>query len=207
MFQYCRKLRESKVSGDLTTTVRKGDARDLGFSADHFDAAITSPPYGEEKNTIGYTRWSKLSMAWLRLNSHVLNESERMSLGGVTSENALRRLNDLRSPTAAGILREISKTDRPRVNDALPFFFDYGKTMKEIHRVLKREAYYCIVIGDRSIRKKLVDMERVTVELGTAAGFTHVKSYFRTIPMKLIPWTTPTGKTISRESIIILQKK
>jgi hypothetical protein len=49
-------------------------------------------------------------------------------------------------------------------------------------------------------------MEKVSVELGKAVGFNHIRSFFRQIPMKLIPWKTPTGKTISRESIIILKK-
>jgi hypothetical protein len=75
-----------------------------------------------------------------------------------------------------------------------------------MHRVLRRHSHCCIVIGDRSIRKKRLDMEAVTVELAKEAGFSHETSFFREIPQKLIPWTTPTGKTISRESIVILTK-
>jgi site-specific DNA-methyltransferase (cytosine-N4-specific) len=99
------------------------------------------------------------------------------------------------------------KSDPVRVKDALPFFFDYLDSLEEVYRVLKHNSHYCVVIGDRSIRKKVLDMEKVSVELGIKAGFKHVHSYFRNIPMKLIPWDTPTGKTISRESIIVLRKE
>jgi DNA modification methylase len=206
MLQYSRRLRELHVDNDLNVTVRTGDARGLPFRDNEFDAAITSPPYGEEKNTIGYARWSKLSIAWLRLNSHALKESEKMALGATVEKDILKRLDELRSPTAKKVLKKIAETDPDRIMDALPFFFDYLKTMEELYRVLKPKSFYCIVIGDRSIRKKLLNMERVTVELGKAVGFKHVQSFFREIPMKLIPWSTPTGKTISRESIIILRK-
>ncbi len=206
MLQYSRRLKELPVDNDLTVMVRRGDARGLPFLDNEFDTAITSPPYGEEKNTIGYARWSKLSIAWLRLNSKALNESKKMALGGVSSANILERLDKLQSPTAMKVLKEISKTDPARTKDALPFFFDYLKTLEEVHRVIKPRSFYCIVIGDRSIRRRLLDMERVTIELGTSVGFEHIDSFFRKIPMKLIPWNTPTGKTISRESIIILQK-
>jgi hypothetical protein len=116
-------------------------------------------------------------------------------------------LDELESPTAVNLLKKIAEKDIQRVNDALPFFFDYLMTLREVNKILKSQSYYCIVIGDRSIRKKLLNMEKVTVELGSIAGFQHIQSFFREIPMKLIPWTTPTGKTISRESIVILRKK
>ena len=206
MLRYSRRLRELHVPDNVFVTVRKGDARELPFPDNEFDAAITSPPYGEEKNTIGYARWSKLSVAWLRLDSHELKIPEKESLGASNSKNTLEHLGEIPSPTALKVLKEISKTDIERVKDALPFFSDYLRTLEAVCKVIKPNSFYCIVIGDRSIRRKLVDMEKVTVELGTTAGFKHIQSYFREIPMKLIPWTTPTGKTISRESIIILQK-
>ena len=205
MNQYARKLSELKIEYNLVT-VRKGDARCLPFGQNEFDGAITSPPYGEEKNTIGYARWSKLSVAWLRLNENKVKDADKNTLGAAASKT-IEKLNELESATALNVLRDVAKSDPERVKDALPFFFDYLESFREIHRVLKPMAYYCVVIGDRSIRKKMLDMEKVSVELGNAAGFKHIQSFFRNIPMKLIPWSTPTGKTISRESIIVLQKE
>jgi len=155
---------------------------------------------------VGYARWSKLSVAWLRLNHEKLRGSERRSIGFFPLIDAEEGLRELPSPTTKALLSQLLQTDKQRVSDALPFFYDYLVTLKQMHRVLKPTGYCCIVIGDRSIKQRPLDMEKVTIELGAESGFTHIKSYFREIPMKLIPWTTPTGKTISRESIIILQK-
>jgi len=205
MNQFARTLRASKIEPNLVK-VQRGDARRLPFHEEEFDGAVTSPPYGEEKSTIGYARWSKLSVAWLRLCEEI-KDSNKNTLGAIAERDVLEKLNDLESPTALSLLKEIVNTDPERVKDALPFFFDYFDSLKEVYRVLKTNSYYCVVIGDRSIRKKLLDMEKVSVELGNKAGFKHVQSFFRNIPMKLIPWDTPTGKTISRESIIVLRKE
>jgi DNA modification methylase len=187
-------------------TVIKQDARNLRFRAEQFDAAITSPPYGEEKNTVGYSRWAKLSLIWLGLDGDAIKTSESQTLGAISAVNAKELLETLPSPTASTLMKTILEHDESRIRDALPFFFDYLTALKEMHRVLKPDSHCCIVIGDRSIRKKQLDMEKVTVELAKAAGFSHKTSFFREIPKKLIPWTTPTGKTISRESIVILGK-
>jgi len=190
----------------VAVLVRQGDARKLPFQEKGFDAIITSPPYGEEKNTVGYSRWAKLSLMWLRLDGKAIKESERQTLGAISVANAKELLEALPSPTASTLMKGIFKYDESRIRDALPFFFDYLTALKEMHRVLRPHSYCCIVIGDRSIRKKRLDMEKVTVELAKNAGFSHKTSFFREIPQKLIPWTTPTGKTISRESIVILGK-
>jgi tRNA G10 N-methylase Trm11 len=203
---FVRKLKELNIELHRPQ-VGKADSRHLPFSDGEFDSAVTSPPYGEEKSTIGYTRWSKLSVAWLRLNEHDIRDYDKETLGAIPCKDTVEKLDSLPSPTAFKVLNALLKTDEMRVKDALPFFFDYLATMKEAHRVLKHGSYYCVVIGDRSIRRKVVDMERVSVELATKARFKHVHSFFRNIPIKLIPWNTPTGKTIVRESIIVLQKE
>jgi len=187
--------------------VAKEDARKLPFNNGEFEAIVTSPPYGEEKNTVGYFRWAKLSLLWLRLDGEVIKKLEKQTLGALTSSNVREQLEELPSPTAASLLREVFRQDEERVRDALPFFFDYLLTLKEMYRTLKPGSFCCIVVGDRSIRKRPLNMERVTIELGQEAGFVHKTSFFRQIPQKLIPWTTPTGKTISSESMVILTKK
>jgi tRNA G10 N-methylase Trm11 len=191
---------------DPVVSVRREDARKLPFEDETFDAVVTSPPYGEEKNTIGYVRWAKFSLMWLRLDGKTIRESEKQTLGGGSKIDIKELLEKLPSPTASTLLKDILNYDENRIKDALPFFFDYLTALKEIYRVLKARSRCCIVIGDRSIRKKQLDMEKVTVELAKEVGFTHENSFFREIPQKLIPWITPTGRTISRESIVILTK-
>lgn len=191
---------------NLSVKAGFGDARELEQESDSVDAIITSPPYGEEKNTVGYARWSKFSIAWLRLNHEKLGKSEKLSLGFRPAQDVTTAVQELPSPTAKRLLSDLVKKDKERVRDALPFFFEYLSTLQQMYRVSKSGAFCCIVIGDRSIRMRPLNMDKVTVELGKEAGFAHVKSFHRAIPMKLIPWTTPTGRTISRESMVILKK-
>lgn len=205
--RFTRRAKRIQNSETLDILVRKGDARELPLDQAEIDTIITSPPYGEERNTVAYTRWSKLSVAWLRLNNKRLKQIERQTLGGKMRTNALEQLEELESPSAVKLLKEIARKDQNRVKETLPFLFDYLDSLTEMHRVIKPEGFCCIVIGDRSIRKKLLNMEKVTIELGEAADLYHIKSFYRNIPMKLIPWNTPTGKTISQESIVILSRK
>ena len=206
---FTRKIRDLELEWQPeqpVVSVIKEDARNLRFKGEQFDAAITSPPYGEEKNTVGYSRWAKFSLMWLRLDGKAIKESERQTLGAVATANTKELLDGLPSPTASTLMKDIFKHDESRIRDALPFFFDYLNALKEMYRVLRTGSHCCIVIGDRSIRKRRLDMEKVTVEFAQEVGFSHKTSFSREIPQKLIPWTTPTGKTISRESIVILTK-
>ncbi len=108
------------------------------------------------------------------------------------------------SETARSLLSDLVERDPERVRDALTFFFDYLASLRQMFRVLKSDSFCCVVVGDRSIRQRPLDMDRVTVELAREAGFVHLESFHRNIPVKLIPWNTPTGRTISRESVVIL---
>jgi len=181
--------------------VMQGDARRLPLSDRTVDLIVTSPPYGEERNTVAYSRWSKLMLYWLGYEQTRIKTLEKGSLGGVN-----KRSFETPSETANRVLEEVAKNDEKRAAEAAPFFFDYRKSLEELFRVLKLGGRCCIVIGNRSIKRLPVDMGIVTVELGKTVSFSHEKTYYRDIPKKLIPWTTPTGVTIFRENIVILSK-
>jgi site-specific DNA-methyltransferase (cytosine-N4-specific) len=208
--EYMRRLHLNDAVERIKAQVYQHDARQLPFPEESIDGIITSPPYGEEKNTVGYARWAKLSIAWLRLDGGNIKEIQKKSLGTAnqqyTRTHIIDCLETLPTETARQLLVELSRTDLKRVKDALPFFFDYLETLREMYRVLRKKSHCCIVVGNRSIRKMPLNMGRVTIELANHVGLTLKRTFYRRIPMKLIPWKTPTGKTISRESIIILEK-
>jgi len=181
--------------------VIQGDAQKLPLSNDSIDLIVTSPPYGEERNTVAYSRWSKLMLFWLRYEQTRIKALEKGSLGGVNRKTLVTP-----SETANKVLEEVAKTNEKRAAEAAPFFSDYCKSLEELYRVLKSGGSCCIVIGNRSISRRPVDMGVVTVELGKIVGFNYEKTYHRNIPKKLIPWTTPTGGTIFHENIVILRK-
>jgi len=56
-------------SEEAEVNITFADARNLPISSNSIDLIVTSPPYGEERNTISYTRWTKLSSLWLGYES------------------------------------------------------------------------------------------------------------------------------------------
>ena len=187
---------------DAEINVTFADARNLPFSAESFDLIVTSPPYGEERNTISYTRWTKLSALWLGYESSFIRRIEKASLGGKDNTS-------LQTPSESlnKILNKTAKKDQKLAKSASSFFNDYYKCLKEMHRVLRRNRYCCIVIGNRSLKRKRIPMDLITKEFGNKIGFHLAKVYYRKIPTKAIPWICAKGETIARENIIILKKE
>ena len=181
--------------------VRQEDARSLSIDNEEIDLVVTSPPYGEERNTIPYVRWTRLFLLWLGFSQKEIKDLEAKSLGGVDTE--LMSQSGIPSST---FWEAASKVSVDRLREALPFMVDYLACLKEMRRVLRAGCKACIVIGHRSISRVLIDMGKVTKELGEAAGLRYETSHYRNIPKKMIPWTGPTGDTIGQESIVILSK-
>lgn len=186
---------------DTDINVTFADARKLPFSDKSIDLIVTSPPYGEERNTISYTRWSKLSSFWLGYESSFVRRIEKASLGGKDNPSL-----QTPSETLNEILKETTRKDQRLAKAAASFFRDYYSCLEEMHRVLKKGHYCCIVIGNRSLKRKRVPMDLVTREFGEKIGFSHEKTHYRKIPTKAIPWVCAKGETIARENVIILKK-
>jgi len=188
-------------SREAEVNVTFADARELPFSDESVDLIVTSPPYGEERNTISYTRWSKLSSLWLGYESSFIRRVEKASLGG-------RDHPDLEtlSQTLNETLQEVAKSDIELAKAAAQYFRDYDSCLEEMYRVLTKGHFCCIVIGNRSIKRKRIPMDIVTREFGEKIGFIHVRTYYRQIPTKAIPWICAKGETIARENVIILKK-
>jgi len=186
---------------DVDINVTFADARNLPFPDDLIDLIVTSPPYGEERNTISYTRWSKLSSLWLGYESSFVRRIERASLGG-RDEPSLQTP----SQTLDEILNETAKMDQELAKSAASFFRDYYRCLEEMYRVLKKGGFCCIVIGNRSLKRKRTPMDTVTKEFGEKVGFLHEKTHFRKIPTKAIPWVCAKGETIAHENVVVLKK-
>jgi len=183
-----------------SVTIMSRDARHLSLGDLAVDAIVTSPPYGEERNTISYTRWSKLSAFWLGYSQDDVVRGERLTLG------SKKQRNGINSPILESILRAVEKENKQLALDAESFFIDYKSSLIELYRVLKPNGYCCIVLGNRSLKKQRVPMDKVTVDIGKDLGLKHVITYYRNIPTKSIPWTVSKGETIASENIIIMQK-
>jgi len=179
----------------------RADARKLPLKDKVVDIIITSPPYGEERNTIPYIRWSKLFLLWLGIKEKEIIKTDKQALGG--NKNDQIQKDDIPSDTFWKSVKDIPSQ---RINEAIPFLYDYLITLQEMKRILKINKRCCIIIGHRSIKRKILDMGKITKELAMNVGFKFENIFRRRIPKKMIPWSTPTGETIYDESIVILKK-
>jgi len=188
-------------SKEAEVNVTFADARELPFSDESVDLIVTSPPYGEERNTISYTRWSKLSSLWLGYEGSFIRRIEKASLGGRDHPNL-----ETSSQTLNEMLQEVAKSDIELAKAAAQYFRDYGRCLEEMYRILSKGRFCCIVIGNRSIKRKRIPMDIITREFGNKIGFIHERTYYRKIPTKAIPWICAKGETIARENVIVLKK-
>lgn len=177
-----------------------GDSRNILLKDNSIDCIITSPPYGDEENTIGYLRWTKFSLYWLGFTSDELHKFGKNTIG---SKKVNKSFSE--SEFLSEFIKKLKKSDK-RIDYLNSFFYDYNLCLKELFRVLKYDKFCCIVIGNRSIAKKPLLMDKITVEIALKIGFKLVNIYYRNIPTKAIPWSGISGKTIKKENIIILKK-
>jgi DNA repair protein RadC len=171
------------------------------------DLIVTSPPYGDSKTTVAYGQFSRFAIEWLELDN--INV-DRESLGGKIIN---RPVYDIYSELLFDVVDNISKQDKKRSNEVFAFFYDLNKCLKEFARVLKKNGFMCIVVGNRTVKKLQIPTDEIVVEL-CRKDFFHHKTIVREIPNKRMPRkNSPTnivGKTVNtmlEEFIIILERK
>ncbi len=203
VIQGLTKIKEFSRSCDMNASseVMLGDTRSIPLSNKSVDTIITSPPYGEERSTVSYTRWSKLSSYWLGFSPDIVRRLEKASLGAESDKSL-----DTPSGTFNEVLSHVSRNNPDLARSAASFVRDYSACLREMNRVLRSSGYCCVVIGNRSLLRRRVPMDIVSAELGKSAGFLVEKIYHRTIPTKAIPWTVAKGETIGDENIVIFKK-
>ena len=96
----------------------------------------------------------------------------------------------------------------------IAFYLDLNKAMIQAYRILKKYKYFCVVIGNRTVKKVKLPTDFIVSELGENLGFHTIDIIVRNIPNKHMPLknspTNVTGKlqeTMQKESIVILQKQ
>lgn len=190
--------------------VFSGDARSLDLKgiapSEGFDLIVTSPPYGEEQNTIGYHRWSRIMAYWIGFSEDEIGKSEKLSLGAKPDADAT-------VPSKTGdffinLVRDKSKRKNGEMRAAslASFFRGYHESIIQMGKWLKRGGIVAIVVGNRLVAGHRIGMDRVTIELAEESNLKELKTFCRDIPNTIMPKRIPEGETIARESIIILEK-
>jgi len=202
-----------KVNNNVWTKIIYGDSsKNNGIKNNSIDCIVTSPPYGDSKTTVAYGQFSRLSAQWIDIfdDPNEASGVDNQLLGGNVLKETAQNLNSKYLKT---VLSEIGKQDHKRARDVLSFFIDLEKCLKRAYGMLKKNKYFCLVIGNRKVKQVRIPTDFIIAELGEKIGFRCKDIFVRNIPGKRMPKqnspTNITGKleeTMNKESIIILKK-
>jgi len=201
----------NNIDNNTWVKIIKGDStEEYDINDESIDYIITSPPYGDSRTTVAYGQFSRLSLQWLDMATDDELKIDRKLIGGIVNPKVE---NNLKSKSLTKALNLITEHDTKRAKEVLTFYIDLNKAMIQAYRILKKHKYFCIVIGNRTVKKVKLPTDFIVSELGENLGFHTVDIIVRNIPNKRMPLknspTNVTGEleeTIQKESIVILQK-
>jgi DNA modification methylase len=167
--------------GHSTTYV--GDARDMKqiIASNQINGIITSPPYSV---ALDYIKNDFPQLVILELTDS-LEKLERNMIGNpkvnYDKKNLLEKIKDAANPlTASETANQIVKylLSNRKEHEALrnfKFYIDMHESLKEMHRVMKKNSKCCIVIGNNHfvVGNKSIEVpnDKVILELAEKIGF------------------------------------
>lgn len=199
------------LGGGERADVRLADARTQ--DAERHEVLFTSPPYGDSRTTVAYGQFSELSTKILKLDrffglsARDVRRLDAALMGG--------RPNDapLGSATARATEATIRQTRPDRADSFHWFFADYEAVLARQLSRLRSGGFAVFVVGNRTVARVPVRMDRITEEIGTAFGLEAAGSVARDIPNKVLPARNApenvvgrAGQTMTRETIVALRK-
>ena len=195
------------------TKIIYGDSsKNNGIKKNSIDCIITSPPYGDSRTTVAYGQFSRLSAQWADIfeNPNKASGVDKELLGGKPTKDLS---HDLNSEYLNETMKKISEKDEKRAKDVLSFYLGLNKCLKRAHYILKPKKYFCLVLGNRTVKQTRIPTDFIIAELAENIGFTCEDIMVRNIPGKRMPKkTSPTNvageleETMNKESIVVLRK-
>jgi DNA modification methylase len=190
VLSYSRR-RDSSVSAEVI----RGDSRNLSNLIHRsIDMVVTSPPYGEQANTMDYTRFTRLATEWLQIN----NDSAQFALG---ASNDHPDLKEFHSPTLEQTLALVGAKDEQRAEQVATFLRDYQTCLRQIHSNLKRGGFLCVIIGDRTASGIDIPNGIITSEIAGHLGFETTEIVKRKMFLKAL-----LSNVMKYENVVILRK-
>jgi len=179
------------------------DARDIKYPDHCFDRALTSPPYA---NAVDYPRTHQLEIYWLGFEKGSLTPLKKRHVG---TESVYAKdyysLHQMGVESADSVIARIFQKDPRRAYISYKYLIDMKDNLREVHRVLKKDRHYIVVVGNNKIRNELFENWRYILEMAEGIGF-KVENYFASeIINHFIK--VPREERINTDWILILKKK
>ncbi|MCL5003938.1 MAG: transcriptional repressor LexA [Patescibacteria group bacterium] len=201
------------VNNNTWAKVIHGDtSKDTIIEKNSIDLIVTSPPYGDSRTTVAYGQFSRLSAQWIDMfdDPNTASKVDNELLGGRPTKDLE---HNLKSEYLKEVLSQIERSDKARARDVLSFYLGLDECLRQAHRILKDNKYFCVVVGNRLVKQVRVPTDFIITELAENIGFLCEDIIVRSIPGKRMPSkNSPTNvvgaleETMTKESILILRK-
>jgi DNA modification methylase len=173
---------------DVPCHMKKGDARKMNLPDEYVDLIVTSPPY---VTSYEYAELHQLSILWFNFADDI-KDIKKDFVGTSSRENARRNIN---SSLAKKTIEKLSKTNKKLSRHVSNYYSDLSRCYEEMHRVLKKDKYACLIIGDTEYGDIKIPNAEVTIELLKNTGFKFKKVIKRKLSSKIF---TPYRDKIGR---------
>ena len=175
---------KTKVNGSHTfiydfNTVNSIPTEILPFNS--VDLIVTSPPYGDSRTTVAYGQYSRLANEWLGYKE--ASNIDNILMGG----ERRKHLHKFKSDILNDVISTIQRQDKERVRDVISFYEDYEKSINNVSTTLKKGAFACYVVGNRTVKGVNIPTDEITAELFKENNFEHLETIIRNIPNKRMP--------------------
>ena len=177
--------------------VNFADCRELTKKR-RFDMIITSPPYGDDKNGVGYFQFSRNMLYFLGYTLSEIKDA-RASFLGLGSEEIP---GDWNPPSSLSIyLEHIENRSKRLYLEAIKFYYDYFCAFRSIVEMTRGRIV--VVTGDRVLARTFIDNGQITLEILQSLGCPLEHYYSREIRKKRIANLGGDGGQISKEHILV----
>jgi site-specific DNA-methyltransferase (cytosine-N4-specific) len=179
--------------------VYEGNVLDIPSQDKAFDLVLTSPPYGDIKNTIPYHQFSKNMIYWLGLGEPAVDQIKQGALG---SKNGRKDL-----PPSTTLQQAVGQMQKPNlIHEAVCFYSDYLLALTEIARVTSQRII--IIIGHRILDGVIIDNPGITTDMMQEIGWRLEDRFNRRIKKKRLNrkmgfGNNAQGATIDSEAILV----
>ena len=136
---------------------------------------------------------------------------DALLLGGRKQKNY--NIKSLKSAKLESTINRLLEIDKKRANEVLSFYCDLDKTIEKIAIKTKKNGYQFWVVGNRTVKKTLLETDVIISELAEKYGLKLLRKDYRKISNKVMPLlnspTNVAGDTITTmaNEIILFFKK
>ena len=185
--EYIELLQAKKVE-NVSCHMKKGDARKTNLQDECVDLVVTSPPY---VTSYEYAELHQLSILWFNFADDI-KDIKKNFVGTSSRKNAKRNIN---STLAEETIEKLCKTNKKLTRHVSNYYYDLERCYREMYRVLKKDKYACIIIGNTEYGDIKIPNAEVTIQLLKNIGFEYKKVIKRKLSSKIFtPYRDKSGK-------------